>query len=390
MSPVAATDLLLAKTLRRIAATLILFFFVVTGVLAAQTKGTANAAVSKLEAQAKEALDRQNYDAAIKFASAALQVAPQSFFAHYHRATAYYRKGDTDKAIQDCDEAIRFQPKFGPVYVDRGAAYMIKGWYDKALRDFNEAIRLNPKDARAYCDRGDLEVELNQPDKALSDYNQAIRLAPNFQRAHFNRAARFAQRHDYARAIADYTQSIRLSPNDLAAHAARATLYAKQGDRTRALADATAAIKLKPTTVMSQHRAVDLQLRAKAYNILGQPELALRDFREAIRLEPKDPIVNSQLAWFLATYPEERFRNGTEAVASARKACEPSHWNDSDYIDTLAAAYAEAGDFDQATKFQQQSLNDRSLAAKHREKREERLRLYQQRKPFRERPDGRE
>jgi tetratricopeptide (TPR) repeat protein len=377
--------------MKRIAATVILFSCLgfQQGVAQA-TETPANPAVSKLDSQAKEAFAHQNYDAAIKFASAALQMAPQSFVLRYRRGVAYYRKGDTDKAIQDCDAAIRLRPAFAPTYVDRGAAYMIKGWTDKALRDFNEAIRLNPKDARAYCDRADLEVELNQPDKALSDYNYAIRLAPNFQRAHFNRAARFAQRHDYARAIADYTQSIRLSPNDLAAHAARATLYAKQGDRTRALADATTATKLKPTTVMYQHRAVDLRMRASAYKILSQPDLALRDLREAIRLVPRDPGATGQLAWFLATCPEDRFRNGAEAVASARKACELSHWDDSDYIDTLAAAYAETGDFDRATKFQQQSLNDRSLAAKHREKREERLRLYQQRKPFRERPDGRE
>ena len=170
-------------------------------------------------------------------------------------------------------------------------------------------------------------------------------------------------------------------PNDLDA-------YAKLGDHVRAVADAKVAIKLKPTTEIYLQRANDLHLRATAYKITRQPEPALRDLREAVRLAPNDAGTHDSLAWFLATCPEERVRNGTEAVSSAKKACEMSHWTDSDYIDTLAAAYAEAGDFEQATKYEQQSLNSPSLAPKARKEREERLHLYQQRKPYRERLDG--
>jgi hypothetical protein len=50
----------------------------------------------------------------------------------------------------------------------------------------------------------------------------------------------------------------------------------------------------------------------------------------------------------------------------------------------LAAAYAEAGDFDQAVKYEKQSLSDSSMAPKERQEREKRLALFQQRKPFRD------
>ena len=60
---------------------------------------------------------------------------------------------------------------------------------------------------------------------------------------------------------------------------------AKQGDRARALADARVAIKLKPSQ-LPLARVTDLALRANAYRIIGRPELALRDFRDAVRVMP--------------------------------------------------------------------------------------------------------
>ena len=347
-----------------------------------------NARVLQLESQAREAFRRQDYNATVRSATQALQLAPGKAGLRELRSLAYYRKGDNDAAIRDYSEVIRLNPTFASAYVYRGSAYMVKGWRDKALADFNEAIRIDPGNARAYCDRADLEGELREPDKALQDYDRAIQLAPDFQRAYFNRSSHFIGQRDYARAISDLTQAIQLWPNDLDAYAGRAKAYAKLGDHEHAVADAKVAIKLKPTTEIYLQQANDLYLHANAYSILGQPESALRDLREAVRVAPNYAGAYERLAWFLATCPEERFRNGSEAVSSAKKACEMSHWEDSGYVDTLAAASAEAGNFEQATKYEQQSLNDASLAPKRRKEWEERLHLYQQRKQYRERLDG--
>ena len=102
-----------------------------------------------------------------------------------------------------------------------------------------------------------------------------------------------------------------------------------------------------------------------------------------LRLNPKnlEQAFNS-LAWLLATCPESTVRNGEKAVQSASRACELSQWKEAAYIDTLAAAYAEAGAFDQAVKFQKQSLE--MTRAPGRRRMQERLKLYQQRKPYRE------
>jgi Tfp pilus assembly protein PilF len=206
-------------------------------------------------------------------------------------------------------------------------------------------------------------------------------LAPNFQRAYFNRGIHFLERCNYDRAIADFSRAIQLAPSDLSTYAPRAYAQARRHDHARALVDARVAIKLKPGAIPLA-RTVDLGLRGTAYRVTGQLELAMRDFREAVRLMPNAAAANDNLAWFLATCPEERFRNGTEAVSAAKRVCAISHWKSG--YDILATAYAQAADFDQAVKYEKQALNDSSLAPKEREEREERLALFQQQKPYRE------
>jgi TonB family protein len=300
------------------------------------------------------------------------------------RGATQYRQGDISNAIKTLDQAIQRQPTSAEGYIMRGAAYQARDNAAKALADFDKAIQLDPKSARAYCDRAALEEELlREPDKALADYDQAIRLAPEFHRAYFNRGVYFLARHDYRHAVADFNRTVQLIPNDGGGYALRAFAYAKLGERTRAVDDAAAAIKHKPSEP-SLFRSADLAIRAKAYMVLGQSESALRELREAVRLTPEASVVNDNLAWFLATYPNERFRNGTEAIAVAKKACELSHWQRSGCYDTLAAAYAEAGDFDQSVKYEKQALTDSSLASKQIEEFEKRLSLFEQRKPFRD------
>jgi tetratricopeptide (TPR) repeat protein len=87
------------------------------------------------------------------------------------------------------------------------------------------------------------------------------------------------------------------------------------------------------------------------------------------------------LAWLLATSPYDEVRNGREAVRYGEKAASGSKWKDSTILDTLAAAYAESGQFDQAISAEQQAmvlLKDGSVSLGF----TLRLELYKARKPF--------
>ena len=93
-------------------------------------------------------------------------------------------------------------------------------------------------------------------------------------------------------------------------------------------------------------------------------------------------------AWIYATCPEADLRDGKKAVELATKACELTKWNNPEYIDNLAAAYAETGDFESAVKLQSkaiQLLSERHVISTDSFK--ERLKLYESKKPFHEAAD---
>ena len=88
-------------------------------------------------------------------------------------------------------------------------------------------------------------------------------------------------------------------------------------------------------------------------------------------------------AWIWATCPESKYRDGKKAVESATKACELTKWKDAFTVGTLAAAHAEAGDFVSAVKWQIKA-NELYADAQDMRKGQDRLKLYQERKPYRE------
>ena len=91
----------------------------------------------------------------------------------------------------------------------------------------------------------------------------------------------------------------------------------------------------------------------------------------------------NDLAWSFATCPEATSRNGTRAIEYATKACEMTEWKNGDFIDSLAAAYAESGQFQEAIKREQQALEFLKLESKINAGRA-RLSLHQSRMPYRE------
>lgn len=148
-------------------------------------------------------------------------------------------------------------------------------------------------------------------------------------KAHFMEALRIRPRYTYPLAKA-YP------------HANLGDLFAQQGHIAEARSHYETAIEIDPTfTEIHAHLAQILTSQ-------GDLENGIAHYREALRLKPDFIEALNNLAWILATCPDAKFRSGSEAVQLAEHACELSGYQAAYLIGTLAAAYAEAGRFEQA------------------------------------------
>ena len=154
------------------------------------------------------------------------------------------------------------------------------------------------------------------------------------------------------------------------------------GEFDSAIADLTELIQMHPR---SSHYFF---LRATAYSKGQQIDKAIDDYLKIVELVPNSPDGYNSLAWMMAVCPDENYRNGKEAESLATTACELTNWSSANVIDTLAAACAEAGDFDAALKWQKKALELRPDDPIFAKTSAERIELYSAHKPYHKSPDA--
>jgi tetratricopeptide (TPR) repeat protein len=315
----------------------------------------------------KAFLKRSNvvpFDEATGYFTRQIETSPTS--KNYQRRAKIWRlKGELDLALADLNEAIRLNPNLPNLLSERGLMLHNRQEYDKAIADFTAAIRLDPKTGMHYHNRARSWREKKEYDKALADFDTALKVQNP------NEKIRILADTDLAGA-----DSSRMINAISLIYFVRGYTWAAKGDWEKALADYDEAIRRDP-----KHEKPRLFRRA-LWSQLGAWDKIVTDCEAALVAEPQDANALDALARLRATCPEEKFRNGPEAVERASKACELRRWKNADFLDTLAAAYAEAGDFDQAIAWEQKAI---SLAgANVIGDFEARLRLYRMRSPYRQ------
>ena len=174
-----------------------------------------------------------------------------------------------------------------------------------------------------------------------------------------------------------FTKQILTNPKDAFSFAMLGMLYHDNNELDAAVGGYDRAIQIDPKN------ASYFTARAAAWQKKKDYVKTIADYSEAIRINPKHAWAFNNLAWLLATCPDPKIRDGKKAIELANQACELSEWKEAYHVDTLAAAHAEAGDFDAAVKWETKAL---ALYApsKDREGGQARLKLYQAKKPYRE------
>jgi tetratricopeptide (TPR) repeat protein len=239
---------------------------------------------------------------------------------------------------------------------------------------------LRYEEYRGWVAHNNLGVALNQQgrlDEATTEFTEALRLKPDDAFAHNNLAFLLCKQGRFDQAMAEYTEALRIDPGYANAHSNLASALLVKGQRDEALAHYTDALRLNP-----DHRDAHLGV-GMILDDQGRRDEALAHYAEALRLNPDTAIAHNNCAMIWATAPEAKYRDGRRAVASATRACELTDWKEPVFLDTLAAASAEAGDFAAAVKWQTRAID---LLADERRKNDfrARLKLYEARRPYRE------
>ena len=183
-------------------------------------------------------------------------------------------------------------------------------------------------------------------------------------------------------ALADFGAFLKVyGPESLGSHrgiglANRGLVLAEAGKFDAAFKDLDAAVRLYNRLAQLNH--------GFAYELKGEFQKAVAEYEVLVELSGAEPANN--LAWVRATCPEAKLRDGKAAVKLARELCERTENREGRYLDTLAAAHAEVGDFKKAVAAQELALEDRGFARRYGDEATARLRLYKKEKPFRTAP----
>ena len=233
----------------------------------------------------------------------------------------------------------------------------------------------SPTAAEACQDRGVLAMERKDWDEAIEQFDKLVKLQPKNAEAYYFRAGAWHSKEQFDKAIADYDAALRLRPRYADALYGRGAARDQQGLPALAITDLDAALGLVPDDVEARC------LRGKIREEAGEYNFALRDYQEAVKVDSDNPAVLNCLAWLLATAPEAGLRDGRRAVEAAARAVQLERGTEWDTIDTLGAAFAEAGRFAEAVRCAKEALK-LAPPSEHPDL-EARLKLFLAKQPFR-------
>ena len=245
---------------------------------------------------------------------------------------------------------------------------------------FNHAIAVAKDNDTAHLNLGFALEKADRKTEAMSEYRAALKIEPDRVEAHNNLANLLDDTGRPDAAIAEYREALRINPGYTAAHINYGTALVELDRFDEAMEQYAAAARLDPS---DWHPPF---LTGKALLKQGRDPQALSHFRQAVQIDPNNPRVLTYLAQVLASDTNPQIRDGNHALAMAAKANDLTGGVQPAMIDTLAMAYAEAGQF---TNAQQAAAYALKLATAYDMTNDvplirQRLQLYQSNQPFRQ------
>ncbi|MDE3065912.1 MAG: tetratricopeptide repeat protein [Verrucomicrobiota bacterium] len=261
------------------------------------------------------ALARQGkLDEAMVQYRAALQIAPNAY-AENALGSALEAQGKLDEAVRHYRAAVKIKPNFAEARNNLGAVLNAQGQFAEAQKQFVAALAVKPDFAEAHCNLGNALLSEGKVNEAAAQYAKTLRLQSNSFSAHYNLANILFEQKQWGPALSHYQRALRLNPAFADVHVRLGMVLSQQGDDSGAIVQ----------------------------------------YRAALRLNPHTLSALKKLAWLLATSPNPKLRNGTEAVHLATQATQENP-ADAEAWDSLAEAEAVVGQFGNAVSNAKKAL----------------------------------
>jgi protein O-mannosyl-transferase len=273
---------------------------------------------------------------------------PGCWMAHNNLGIVLFGKGQLDDAIAHYQTTLEMQPNFWDADYNLGSALLGKGRVDEAIFYCDKAVRMQPNDPDAQVALANALLQNRRIDDAIVHYQKAVAIRPNY----------FLARSGLGHALLE------------------------KGKLDEAIEHSRAALLIQPNDADSQ------TILAIALDEKGQSAEAIGHYEKALMISPQSVSALNNLAWLLATGSNASLRNGVRAIQLAQQADQLSGGKNALVLRTLAAAYAEAGQFGKAIETAQtamqlgRSQGDDSLVAELQQE----IALYELALPYREAP----
>lgn len=324
-----------------------------------------------------------------------LEVDPNNEYALRRLVLMLVQGENIDQAQSLLNERIEKQPDTSVLYSLRSSLWLTKastgnpgpeerkGWLESAKGDCDKAIELDAENLDAFLNRARICLALKDYEQAKKDVDYLQQKRPDIPDLAFLKMDIAIQEKRIGDAIAELERLVQLNPENRMLLMQLASMYQMDDRPRKALRIADRLVNAEQTDWQA------LRLRGDVRLALGQHGEAIADYEEAVKNIPEDQDdlsgVLNNLSWVLSTSPEDSVRNGDRALETGLKACELTEYKKSHILSTLAAAYAEAGQFDKAIEWSTKAVE---LGAKEESEQldqlKEELKSYQDKKPWRE------
>jgi tetratricopeptide (TPR) repeat protein len=254
---------------------------------------------------------------------------PECWMAHTNLGIVLLQKGELNDGIAHYRAALQMQPDSWDAEYNLGTALVAKGKVDEAIVHCERAVAMQPNDPDGQVSLGDALLQKQRVEEAIVHYQKAMALRPDYFLAHYGLARAFLEKGELDTAIQHCRAALFIRPDDADCH-----------------------------TVL-----------AVALDQKGETAEAIHHYEKAVQISPKSISAITNLAWLLSTSPNDSLRDGNKAVKFASEANQLLGGTNPVVLRTLAAGYAETGQFAKAIESAQAAIRlarlsgDNSLAA---------------------------